>query len=89
MFSAGLCPAGTQAERARLYRRFVEGALMHPNIVGCHWFQYRDQPLQGRGDGEAYQVGFVDVCDRPYRELVRAARQIGETMYEGRKNGVW
>ena len=89
MFSAGLCPAGTQAERARLYRRFVEGALMHPNIVGCHWFQYRDQPLQGRGDGEAYQVGFVDVCDRPYRELVRAARKIGETMYEGRKNGVW
>ena len=89
MFSGGLCPAGTQAERARLYRRFVEGALMHPSIVGCHWFQYRDQPVQGRGDGEAYEVGFVDVCDRPYPELTRAARAVAETMYEKRRNGAW
>ena len=55
----------------------------------CHWFQYRDQPLLGRGDGEAYEIGFVDVCDRPYPELTRAARAIGETMYDKRRNGVW
>ena len=89
MFSGGLSPVGTQAERARLYRRFVEGALMHPCMVGCHWFQYRDQPVQGRGDGEAYEVGFVDVCDRPYPELTRSARAVAETMYEKRWNGAW
>ena len=82
MFKASLCPVGDQAERGRSYARFVEGALRHPLLVGCHWFQYRDQPLIGRGDGEAYQCGFVDGTDRPYRELCAAAREIGETMYE-------
>lgn len=87
MFKASLCPVGDQAERGRSYARFVEGALAHPLLVGCHWFQYRDQPLIGRGDGEAYQCGFVDGTDRPYRELCAAARAIGETMYERRANG--
>ncbi len=81
MFKAGLAPVHDQTERGRSFLRFAEGCLRHPLIVGCHWFQYRDQPLLGRGDGEAYQIGFVDVCDRPYRELCDAARRFGETMY--------
>lgn len=89
MFMPGLAPVWNQAERARSYTRFVEGCLQHPLIVGCHWFQYRDQPLLGRGDGEAYQIGFVDVCDRPYPELTRAARAVGKSMYEKRLKGVW
>ncbi len=87
MFKPGLTPVCDQAERARSYTRFVEGCLQHPLIVGCHWFQYRDQPLLGRGDGEAYQIGFVDVCDRPYPELCRAARKIGGELYEMRSKG--
>ena len=87
MFRASLCPVGDQAERGRSYARFVEGALGHPLLVGCHWFQYRDQPLIGRGDGEAYQCGFVDGTDRPYSELCAAARAVGERMYETRARG--
>ena len=87
MFKAGLCPVADQAERARSYTRFVQGALCHPLIVGCHWFQYRDQPLIGRGDGEAYQIGFVDTCDRVYPELVQAARDVGENLYAYRERG--
>ncbi|MGC4031125.1 MAG: beta-galactosidase [Tepidisphaeraceae bacterium] len=35
MFSASLCNAGVnQADRALAYTRFLEGALVHPNIVG-------------------------------------------------------
>ena len=89
MFKPGLAPVWNQTERARSYTRFVEGCLQHPLIVGCHWFQYRDQPLLGRGDGEAYQIGFVDVCDRPYPEMTRAARKLGGELYEKRANGVW
>lgn len=81
MFRAGLCPTPNQQERARALTRFLEGAIRHPSIVGCHWFQYRDQPLVGRGDGEAYQIGFVDVCDRPYPKLARAARAFAERLY--------
>ena len=87
MFSAGLCPVGDQCERGRCFRRVVEGALRHPLFVGSHWFQYRDQPLVGRGDGENYQIGFVDVCDRPYAQLAEAARTIGESMYQTRYGG--
>lgn len=87
MFSGGLCPVGDQCERARNYRRVVEGALRHPYFVGSHWFQYRDQPLVGRGDGENYQIGFVDVCGGPYPSLCRAAREVAENMYLIRSKG--
>ena len=89
MFKPGLAPVWSQKERGRSYERFVEGCLKHPLIVGCHYFQYRDQPLLGRGDGEAYQIGFVDVADRPYVELGRSARRIGEKMYELRNKKEW
>ena len=89
MFKPGLAPVWSQPERARSFTRFVEGCLQHPLFVGCHWFQYRDQPLLGRGDGEAYEIGFVDVCDRPYPEMTRAARALGESLYEKRRKGVW
>jgi len=89
MFAPGLAPVGyTQAERALAYTRFLQGALVHPNIVGTHWFQFRDQPLTGRWDGEGYQIGFVDVADTPYRELTAAAREVGEHMYGYRARGL-
>ncbi len=89
MFSPGLCPAGiTQAERALAFTRYLQGALVHPSIVGAHWFQFRDQPLTGRWDGEGYAIGFVDVADTPYREMTQAARAVGENMYRYRLNGV-
>lgn len=90
MFSAGLCPAGiTQAERALAFKRYLQGALAHPNIVGAHWFQFRDQPLTGRWDGEGYAIGFVDVADTPYPEMTRVSRAVGEAMYEYRAKGGW
>ncbi|MBN8524607.1 MAG: beta-galactosidase [Planctomycetes bacterium] len=82
MMSQGLCLAGAdEGDRGLAYTRFMEGALAHPLIVGAHWFQFRDQPLLGRGDGEAYQIGFVDNTDRPYPALTAAARAIAERMY--------
>lgn len=90
MFNHSLCGAGlTQNDRALAYTRFMEGVLLHPSFVGAHWFQYRDQPLTGRGDGEAYQIGFVDGTDTPYTELGQAARQIGERMYLIRASGAY
>lgn len=87
MFAPSLCPVGTQQERATSYMRFVQGALTQPNLVGTHYFQFRDQPLTGRWDGEGYQIGFVDVADTPYRELCESARETGEHMYQYRLNG--
>jgi hypothetical protein len=72
------------AQRADAYRYYVASALDDPRVVGVHWFQYLDQPLTGRADGENWPVGFVDVTDTPYESLTAASREIGELMYQRR-----
>ncbi len=81
LFHTGLKATKSQDDRAAKYRAYLEGALRHPNFVGAHWFEYRDQLVSGRFDGENYQIGFVDVCDNPYPETVAAAREIGAKLY--------
>ncbi len=87
LFHAGLVATRDQAERADAYRGYVESCLDHPRVVGAHWFQWRDQPLTGRADGENYQIGFVTGTDAPYPELVEAARAVAREMYPRRKGG--
>ena len=84
MFHTGLRKTANQEDRADKYRSYVQGALRNPYIVGTHWFQYKDQATTGRGDGENYQIGFIDICDKPYPEIVRACREIGYSLYEYR-----
>jgi hypothetical protein len=84
LFHTGLKATKDQQDRADKYRDYVRGALQNPYIVGTHWFQYMDQPTTGRGDGENYQIGFIDICSTPYPEIVQAAREIGQSMYSYR-----
>jgi len=85
MFHPGLVRAADQAERAAIYTDYVASVLDHPALVGCHWFQYVDEPLTGRSyDGENYNIGFVTVTDTPYPELVAAARAIHRQAYARR-----
>ncbi|MGK9118267.1 hypothetical protein [Olivibacter jilunii] len=83
----GLRAVANQKQRARVYQHFVNQALNSPIIVGTHWFQYVDQICTGRNDGENYQIGFVDVCDRPYPEITATASEIGSYLYTYRLNG--
>ena len=74
-----------QNERAECFKDFVNACIDNPRYVGCHWFQYTDQAMTGRYyDGEAYQCGFVNVCDLPYLELVNACREAAAQMYRRR-----
>jgi hypothetical protein len=85
MFHTGLVSAESQSERAMMYQAYVHSVLDHPNFVGCHWFQYVDQPLTGRWfDGENYNIGFLTVTDTPYPEVVKAARQVHREAYRRR-----
>ncbi len=82
MFGGGLIQVESQDERARRYREYLESALRHPQFVGAHWFQYVDQPVTGRiFDGENFNIGFLDVADRPCPELTAASRQVADQMY--------
>ena len=66
----------TQKERAAGFRNTVEALAHLPYIVGADWFQYYDEPMHGRDDGEDYNFGLVDVQDRPYEALTAAAQSL-------------
>ncbi|MBK5292398.1 MAG: hypothetical protein JJE04_12080 [Acidobacteriia bacterium] len=70
--ASGLVQVRDQAERGAAYRYYVEQAASFPAFIGSSWFQWVDQPSTGRMDGENYNIGLVDVTDRPYRELIEA-----------------
>jgi hypothetical protein len=53
-----------------------------PYSLGAHWFIWRDEPVLGRMDGENYNIGFVDATDRPYPELVEAAKATHQRLRE-------
>ncbi|MCX7872266.1 MAG: beta-galactosidase [Verrucomicrobiae bacterium] len=83
MFHTGLVPTASQEDRSKAYINYVKSVLEHPSFVGCHWFQYQDQPTTGRAlDEENYQIGIVDTCDTPYSELIEAMREISKIMYK-------
>jgi hypothetical protein len=72
--AAGLVQVRDQAERGAAYRYYVEQAASFPAFIGSSWFQWVDQPTTGRMDGENYNIGLVDVTDRPYRDLIEAMK---------------
>ena len=73
--AASLVQVRDQKERGRAYRYYVENAFAMPELVGTHYFQWADQPSTGRFDGENYNIGLVDVTDRPYPDLVEALKE--------------
>lgn len=78
----GLAQTPNQTERGVAYCYYVENAAASPAIIGIHWFQWWDQPSTGRGDGENYNIGMVDVTDRPYKELIDAARETHKRLFD-------
>lgn len=79
--SAGLVQVRDQAERGVAYRYYVENAVAMPALIGTHWFQWIDEPNTGRMDGENYNIGLIDVTDRPYPEFVQAARETHKRLF--------
>lgn len=59
----------TQSERAYGVMNAIRNFAGFPNVVGIHWFQYCDEPRGGREDGENYNMGLIDLYDRPYEQL--------------------
>ncbi len=70
----------TQAERVRGATAAMRHFAAFPNVVGVHWFQYYDEPTGGRSDGEDFNMGLVDIHDRPYEELVAAFAALNPTL---------
>jgi len=82
MLSTGIGGVATQQERGKAYRYYTERALAFGQCVGAHYFILNDQPLLGRLDGENYNIGFVDVCNRPYQEFIDGVKATTACMYD-------
>lgn len=82
MLAYGIKAVATQKERGLAYRYYVEQAAAIPGLIGVHYFQLNDQTVVGRSDGENYQIGVIDVCQRPYQGFVEEMIITHRNMYE-------
>jgi hypothetical protein len=80
--ASGIGHVTDQEGRGKAFRLYLEDAAAKPWCVGVHYFNIYDQSAIGRFDGENYNIGFLDVCNRPYEPLAQAARLSHERMYE-------
>jgi agarase len=64
----------TQQARAQDFENFISPLYLDsPWLVGDDWFQYVDEPQNGRpGDGENDNFGMVNVDDQPYPTMTAA-----------------
>ena len=81
LFSGALINATTQTERGKACAEYMRCALLSSGCVGLHWFEFNDQPLSGRFDGENMNVGLVNVCNVPYADCIREFAAINHRMY--------
>jgi hypothetical protein len=81
----GRYPVSTPDEKTagQLYTQWMRDAAKNDRCVGVCYFQYRDQPLTGRGpangsdalvQGEHFAFGLVDVTDRLKWDFVTQVR---------------
>ena len=81
---SGLTWAADAGNQAEVVQAYLSDALDHPNFVGAHWFQWADQPVTGRPDGENFGVGLVTLVDRPVKTLNDALRKASRELYDDR-----
>lgn len=79
--AAGLIQVADYEERGHVYRFYNEQGYSHPSFIGAHWFQWIDQANTGRMDGENYNIGLLDITDRPYPEMVKAMQETHKRLY--------
>jgi hypothetical protein len=60
----------------------VEHGLSRNELIGVHYFQWLDQPIFGRFDGENYNIGVLSLTHGPYMEKVEAMKQTNLNIYE-------
>ena len=73
----------TQEDRARYYQHFALNALELKNVVGWHWFKYRDDPRESVALDAAggANKGMFDFNGRPYPALLQRARAVNREAY--------
>ncbi len=69
-------PVATQQDRAEGFARYVRALAALPYCVGYHWFEYRDEPQEGRFDGENSNYGVVRIDFTPWEVLTAGMTKV-------------
>jgi hypothetical protein len=80
-YAQSLWQVDNEEQRGVAYRYYTENAYAHPSLIGTGYFQWSDEDLTGRSDGENYNCGLIDVTDRPYKEQVSAMTETAKRLY--------
>jgi hypothetical protein len=80
-YAPGLVMVKDQTERGAAYQYYVERAAALPFVVGAHYFQFIDQAVTGRMDGENYNIGLITQQDLPYKEMVPFLKATHSRLY--------
>jgi len=84
-YLAGVKAARTETDRGQALANYMQSAMTHSNCVGIAYFEFNDQPFLGRFDGECFQIGLIDICNKPYKEVVKYVEETGAYMYDFRQ----
>ncbi|MBN1515422.1 beta-galactosidase [Candidatus Sumerlaeota bacterium] len=79
--ATGIRGVKNQYERGQAYRSYIEHGFARPELIAMHYFQWNDQLVTGRFDGENYNIGVVDVNNLPHTELLDAMRETNQRIY--------
>ncbi len=81
-------PLATQRERASYFTNYVQDLAALPGCVGFHWFEYCDEPKEGRFDGENSNYGLVKIDDAPWEVLTEQMKKVNaEIEFRAAKTG--
>ncbi|NNN21453.1 MAG: hypothetical protein HKL80_05555 [Acidimicrobiales bacterium] len=61
-----------QQDKAQAYESYIKGIYASPWVVGDQWFEFVDEPVNGRFDGENSNFGLVSTLNVPCSDLVNA-----------------
>lgn len=80
----GGSPVATQEDRASLFEAYVGAIARLPYCLGYHWFEYADEPKEGRFDGENCNYGLVKIDDTPWELLTHRIQAVNSTLEQAR-----
>lgn len=82
LLCSALITCKNQTDRGKACFNYLKTVYSYPNMVGAHYFEYNDQPLLGRFDGEAMPHGLIDVCNQPKDECIAYFTRINNLIYD-------